>query len=462
MKGRFLSLRFILPLCLGLRLTVFLVMQPWAYSVRDQIILQNDSPLYHRLACNLLDYGGFLSDGTGGPPGLNPAPVKGQPDDLRTPLYPLFIAAVYGLLGRVPWAVCAVQILLDTLTCALLFLILRRALGARPAAIAALFYALDPFIILYSCALLTEILFLFFVVVALGVYVALIRDGRHSFRSLGYALLGLVLGGATLIRPISQYLPAVLVLFVLYVERHRWKTALLSVCALVVAFALALSPWLMRNEKTFGRASLTYIGAWDLLALNVAMTEAPERKLDVMTAQSDLLAEADRWMIADGRNPAELSNLQKSAYWQELALRYVMKDPLRFGWYHLKGMGRVLFSLGTGDFARMLRTGNTTAENTGKTPFQWAIAPLLLAFLIITYAGAVAGLIIGWRTQDRRVLILCMLLALYFVSATGALGVVRLKLPAIPFYLPFTGIGWDWWWERRQERRSGRTRITAT
>lgn len=462
MKGRFLSLRFILPLCLGLRLTVFLVMQPWAYSVREQIILQNDSPLYHRLACNLLDYGGFLSDGTGGPPGLNPAPVKGQPDDLRTPLYPLFIAAVYALLGRMPWAVCAVQILLDTLTCALLFLVLRKALGERPAAIAALFYALDPFIILYSCALLTEILFLFFVVAAFGVYVALIRDGRHSFRPLGYALLGLVLGGATLIRPISQYLPAVLVLFVLYAERHRWKTALLSVVALVAAFALALSPWLVRNEKTFGRPALTYIGAWDLLALNAAMTEAPKRMLDVMAVQSDLLAEADRLVIADGRNPEELSNLEKSAYWQDLALRYVMKDPVRFGWYHIKGMGRVLFGLGTGDFARMLRVREATDASSGKTPFQWAIAPLLLAFLIITYAGAVAGLIIGWRTEDRRVLILCMLLALYFVSATGALGVVRLKLPAIPFYLPFTGIGLKWWWQRRKERRSGRLQVTVS
>jgi hypothetical protein len=84
----------ILILCLVLRLGFLFAEQPWAYGATSQLWIENDSELYHRIACNLLDGHGFASDGTGGPPSIHLRREAGQPDGLRTPVYPLFAAGV--------------------------------------------------------------------------------------------------------------------------------------------------------------------------------------------------------------------------------------------------------------------------------------------------------------------------------------------------------------------------------
>jgi hypothetical protein len=230
---------------------------------------------------------------------------------------------------------------------------------------------------------------------------------------------------------------------------------------LLLASGLALAPWLIRNSRTFGRTALTYIDSWDLLALNVAMIEAPRRGLDLRSTQKALIEEADRMMVSDGRDPAALSNLQKAAYWQKLGVGYALRDLLGFAWGHVKGMAAVAAGLGTSEFARMLRLPYASGETAGaslllrgKTSFQLATAVVIVLFLLVTYSGAVAGFVTGWREHDWRMLLLCILMASYFVAATGALGVVRLKLPAIPFYLAFTGVGVDWWLRRRAAHES--------
>jgi 4-amino-4-deoxy-L-arabinose transferase-like glycosyltransferase len=461
MNGRLLSPRYILPACLILRLLVFFYTHPWTESVRDQILVQGDSPLYHRLACGLLDEGKFISDGNGGPPLLHSIAEKGKPDDLRTPIYPLFVAAIYVVFGRVPWIVCLVQILLDTFTCGLLFVILRRAFNERSAAWTALCYAFDPYLILSANALLTETLFIFFMVFVLGIYVVFVRDRAVNLRPLGYALLGLAVGWAALVRPIALYLPLLLAPFALFVERRRLKIALLSAALLVIASGFALSPWLIRNYRTFGHAALTYIDSWDLLALNVAITKTPFRSPEFAAVQAKLVAEADQLMINDGKNPEELNNFEKAEYWKKLALHYAAQDPVRFAWYHIKGMANALLEIGTSDILRALRLDEAISTH-GKTPIQMAIAVLILAVIIVTYSGALTGLVIGWRVYDWRVLTLCCLMIFYFLGAAGALGVVRLKLPVIPFYLTFTGIGFAEWRRRWIVRKPPDSQIVAS
>src|SRR4030095_10484807 len=65
-----------------------------------------DAVGYHQLAVNLLQRGIFS---------LNTQPPF-QPDAIRTPGYPLFIAAVYVVVGINPRAVLIVQAILDAIT----------------------------------------------------------------------------------------------------------------------------------------------------------------------------------------------------------------------------------------------------------------------------------------------------------------------------------------------------------
>ena len=431
----------ILGLCLILRLLFLIAVQPWAYSVDEQLDFCRDSPLYHQLACTLLDHHRFAES------------EIAEPDPLRTPVYPVFVAGIYGVFGRIPWFISIFQILLDTLSCYLLFWTLNRLINHKVALIAAFFYAIDPYLILFTSALLTEILFVFFLVMTLSLFGWLLyHEGKRKL-TLGYGLLGLIIGLATLIRPISLYLPIFLVGFLLVAYWKKLLIALKYSAALVIVFLCVISPWLIRNHALFGRASLTYIDSWDLLALNVGAMEAGKRHQNLLTTRFQLLAEADSLMVADGLRPEDLNLMEKADYWRQLAFRYILDDPIRFGIAHLRGTIFVFTNLGTSDFTHALHQPARTVGAplnfidvvhkffTRKSPTEIAIAICLVPLLLVTYLGLALGLIIAWHRFDKKFLALCLLIALYFVTIPGALGMVRFKLPALPFYLPFVGVG---------------------
>ena len=431
----------ILGLCLILRLLFLIAVQPWAYSIEGQLDFCRDSPLYHHLACNMLDHQRFA------------ASAVAEPDPLRTPIYPAFVAGIYGIFGRIPSAVFIVQILLDTLSCFLLFWTLRRLINRKVALIAAFFYAIDPYLILFSSALLTETLFVFFLVVTLSILGWILSREGNKRATLGYGLLGFIIGLATLIRPISLYLPVLLVGFLLIAYRKKLGVALKYSAALAVVFLLVISPWLIRNYTLFGSASLTYIDSWDLLALNVGAMEAGKRHQDMMTTRIELLAEADSLMIADGFRPEDLNLMEKADYWRPLAFRYILRDPVHFAIAHARGTIFVFANLGTSDFAHALHLPSHSVGDplnfldvihkffTRKSPTEIFFAALLVPLLLVTYLGLAFGLIIAWRRYDKTFLAVCLLITFYFVAIPGALGLVRFKLPALPFFLPFVGIG---------------------
>ncbi|MFH1011874.1 MAG: glycosyltransferase family 39 protein, partial [bacterium] len=401
----------------------------------------NDSPLYHQLACTLLDHHRFA------------ASASAEPDPLRTPVYPLFVAGIYALFGKVPWVVFVVQILLDCVSCCLLFLTLRRILSGTVAHIAAFFYAIDPFLILYASTFLTEILFVFVLVVALYVYGTILSHGRDRTVLLQHGLLGFALGLATLVRPIALYLPLVLIVLTLVIYRKRRVFAFANSAILIVAFAVIVSPWLLRNHGISGRATLTYIDSWDLLALNVGAMEAAKRHQDLETTSAELLAEADLLMAAEGLHPENMNLMEKADYWRQLAFRYILRDPIGFAIAHAKGTIFIFANLGTSDFAHVLHRpsrGLGIPTNflamireffTKKSPMEILLGAAVVPLLLITYLALAVGLVVAWRRFNRTFLAFCLLIALYFVTVPGALGVVRFKLPALPFLVGFVGIG---------------------
>jgi len=430
----------IIALCLLLRVVFLVLVHPWTFPAEEQLSC-NDSPLYHQLACTLLDYHRFAPSATA------------APDPLRTPAYPIFVSGIYAVFGRVPWLVFIAQILLDCLSCYLIFKTLQRVLDARVAHIAAFFFAIDPFLILHTSAFLTETLFIFLLVIVLHIYGRISSDREARPRILRYGLLGLIIGVAALVRPIALYLPIVLVAFILAANRKRIFRALQYSGILVLAFAVVVTPWLLRNYTMFGRAALTYIDSWDLLALNVGAMEAVKRHQDLRTTSDQLLAEADALIVADGLRPEQLNLMHKADYWRRLAFRYILRDPVHFAMAHAKGTIFVFANLGTSDLVRFLHLpphsmGEATSFSdmarrffVEKSAAEIFAAALVAPLLLITYVGLVVGLIVGWRRYDRRFLAFCLVITLYFVAVPGALGVVRFKLPAMPFFLGFVGIG---------------------
>jgi 4-amino-4-deoxy-L-arabinose transferase-like glycosyltransferase len=429
-------------LALLARLLFFLLVRPWEPAVENEIILAADGRQFHNLARTLLASGHFA---------FSP---DGAPEALRTPGYPAFLAGVYALAGERPWAALLLQIGIDTFSCVLLLSALTRLFDARVGRTAAVLYALDPFLIPLSSSLLSDVPFVFLLVVALRLGAAAADRTRSPASARGaWSGVGAALGAATWIRPIALFLPLPVAVLV-FLRGRRAPGSAATVAAFLLAFAAVVSPWFVRNARTFGAFGFSTSGAYNLLVLDVAAAEAGDRRQPQEAIRDDLLAEADADMARDGFTRDDLDPFRRAAYWREVALRHIRRDPVGFAKAWIRGMVDTFANLGTTHTARMLRLAvpavDIKARSGGalirdflrrKGPAGVAIGAAVGVYLLISYAASAVGLIVAWRRHDRWALAFCLVLALYFVGITGAAGLSRFKVPAVPFYLCFAAVG---------------------
>lgn len=195
--------------------------------------------------------------------------LQNEKGAFRTPGYPLFLAPFHALFGKLAlFATFAGQHLLIMATSLVTAAICGRVSGRSLAAVlgyglSALCYSRDW----HANLVLSETLFTFLLMLAIAALTHFCS--RRSLVAAGS--IGLLIGLATLVRPISTYLwvPVALV-FVL--PRFRWWRAsdgqlpswfsvVGQVAVLVAAVYIALAPWLLRNQVLFGSPFMTqFIG----------------------------------------------------------------------------------------------------------------------------------------------------------------------------------------------------------
>lgn len=449
MKSRTRLTLVIAGIALLARLLLFMMMQPWQPNVRDRVILRDDAAGYHKLATTILGTSRFAYD------------EESPPNDLRTPLYPLFISGVYAAAGQKPWLVLLVQIALDTATCLLVLSFAESVAGERAGPWAAAFYALDPHVISHCCTMLSDTLFVFLLV--LGARFLIPRGPRHDIRETKWpavAAVSGIWGLAALTRPIAQFLPAVLIPFWFVIAGYR-RGAIFSVVSIAV-FAGAISPWLARNQVLFGHPGLSTSGDYNLIALyTVPMALAREGGSATQTREN-LFQEAESRMVDDGIDPETLNGFEKGRYYRAVALEHFAESPGLFVATYMKGLVHTMLNLGTSQYARQLglpegRINIKAIEGFGrltkeffaqKGPASIGIGILVALFLVLSYSCLVVGALSAWRSRNRELALLAAAMVLYFLALTGSGGLARFKLPMIPFYAPFCGAGVARLWSR--------------
>ena len=62
--------------------------------------------------------------------------------------------------------------------------------------------------------------------------------------------------------------------------------------------------------------------------------------------------------------------------------------------------------------------------------------------LLVVYVATAYGIVLATlRRRAGTFEILCLLFVAYVILLTGSAGDARFRLPAVPFYLPFAGLG---------------------
>ncbi|MFQ5807047.1 MAG: tetratricopeptide repeat protein, partial [Phycisphaerae bacterium] len=161
----------------------------------------------------------------------------------RAPLYPAFLAAVYTVFGQGYLAPRAVQALLGSLSCGLLFLIGRHAFGRAVGAVAGFAAASYWMLIYFDGELLIPSLIVFLDVLLIWL---LLRAARAPGQ-LAYGLAGVVLGLSAIARPNILLFGPAIVIWVAASQRKELRRALVYLMCLAAGCLLAILPITVRN-----------------------------------------------------------------------------------------------------------------------------------------------------------------------------------------------------------------------
>jgi len=184
---------------------------------------------------------------------------------LRTPGYPLFLAACRLLFGDRTLFVRLMQAGLGALSVWLVYQLSSRALGeaSRSRAwtvplIAAALTAFDPYFVATSVFLLSEALFVPLMLASLwGLSVLWTSPSDDKTRRRGWVwalATGLTSGAAILVRPSwALFVPAMLLAWIVGSGRERWRSALRGALLVVVGLVIVMAPWWVRNAQVYGR-----------------------------------------------------------------------------------------------------------------------------------------------------------------------------------------------------------------
>ena len=175
--------------------------------------------------------------------------IAGRPSAFTQPLYSFFLAPIYWIVGREWWTVGFAQIAVAAATALLIYEIGRRFLSPRAGLLAALIATLNPYLVWHDVHVNREILdqLLLAAIVLLTLLVGERRGGLGT-----PALLGVVLGLAILGNSRLLLLPLVVAGYLLW-RRKGWQT----VGVTLAACAIALLPWLVRNQANVGCFTIT-------------------------------------------------------------------------------------------------------------------------------------------------------------------------------------------------------------
>ena len=473
----------IVAVVVGARLLSFAYLSSLASenpSANPYPIVAGDSSYYARWAENLLALHAYED-----PPGK---PLRAAP-----PGYPLLLAAMKAVTGSMT-PIVFVQIIFAAYAAVLIYKMARTLVPSAFALVVALAYAIDPMVVFTDSAILTDGLFslLLICIVYLAFFLptpvrATPACAGHADRHAGgqtgqsrlkgvarWALVGLLLGIATMLRPIGQFL--VFVFPAMYLLRLRMQggsedgSRIKAICACVVAFALVVVPWMARNQIQFGSFEISPLGGHNLLTYDVrgflawrALADTPNPLPAVLVlrhANDPIFAEIDAEVAEElaaitpeGKNPDN--------YEGRLAIQYIMRDPLRYAYFHAVNTVPFFISSSVATYRQIVRQ---LRDNEG---FYAPTAISLLGSLerirnpesFGSFAGAVRSIapialeILWWtlvafsalfalvRFRRNFTILLCAILVVYFAVLTGPMSASRYRIPAESYLLILAAAG---------------------
>lgn len=381
------SPRWVWALALGLLLVRALLL---AASVSPDRALTGDENQYDGPARSVLQGHGFTH--------------LGQPWVWKPPLWPLVLAGVKGVFGQDHRPAVFVQGLFDAGTALLAWFVTRRLFGSvRAAWIAFALVALWPPYLRESRFLQTEPLYTLGVAATLAAFVRFAQ--RPTVAS--SLVMGLVIGGSSLVRPTGFAVAAALFLTWFVLDRgviRSWR----ALVPMALAAALVVAPWTLRNARVFHAFIPFSTGGGEVFAMGTSTTTDGRWHERLWLHERDSL-----WTLEARRVGHALGVVEKDKVLYAVGIERWRQDPATQ--LHLWGK----------------RLWRTFALPVGQP--HLAIRVAFLAVLVALYALAFAGARLAWRRRDalsRLGMVMIVTYAVHGLLLSGVAASSRYTEPA--------------------------------
>ena len=309
---------FIVALCLRL-LFAFFVYEP--KSSEPALDLRAGCPFscadgYYDIAYNLVHNKTYS---------VSPA-APFIPDSSRAPGYPMLMALSLYIFNSL-WPLFIAQIIISSLLPVLGKKIsLEITDNTVISNLAAWLLVFEPVGILLSISGITEIFFTLFIYLAVLAILKFIKayQNKNIFNSNRLKLIilaAIFLGIATLIRPTTFYFPLVLVIIlVIYRFFSKQKLLLKEIIIFLAIFIFIISPWLYRNYKILGVASISSIKE-DVLFCALAPSV-------LAVKNHDSYEQSQRnFFKSEGLDGSPTVDLSQASWFQQRAIRVFKNNP---------------------------------------------------------------------------------------------------------------------------------------
>lgn len=404
-----------------------------------------DSIQYHDAARSLLQLHAFSA-----------SPEKPEiPQTIRTPGYPLFLAAVYLVAGVHPSVAVLAQVFLGAVTVIMTFALGARLFGRRAGLLAGALVAFDLNSIGHSLFLYAETLFTFVMVGVAWVGVRLLSAERRPGLAM-FAWLGLLLAVSAYCRPVSLYLAIWLAPFFVLVwllRRRRFVEAVSGPLVLLMSALLVIGAWMMRNQARTGAFEFSEIVGFNALDSTGCHIVAHLENITPDQARERMgFHEMRRRYFA---HPEERWGAWATAKYRDLVLAH----PWVFLRVTAGGVRGLLWGYGAGELPRLLGVDRVLAYTVSEKSAVGAVLPawddavayacasvferFYLVFLLAGVLASIPVLLLCAGGDSRVAGAFLGWLVLYFLLVSGGEAYFRFRVPITPFLAILSVCGWQ-------------------
>jgi 4-amino-4-deoxy-L-arabinose transferase-like glycosyltransferase len=247
--------------------------------------------------------------------------IDGIPTAYRPPGYPFFLSRVYWIFGHYPQLGVVANIIFSLGILILTYLIVRKIWDEKIARWSMIILTFFPSQILFVNLLATEPMFTMLFLAS--IYMLIVSAENKKYQLYYLLVSGIILGLATLTRPLLLIYPVLVILY-LYLKNRSVPLVLKYSAVYLIGFLMVITPWMLRNKIDKGSFSISTNSGINFLIGNQPGSGMGWNQLVT-----------DEFAIGDPTRETYIDSVGWARGWQ-----YIKSDPLGF---FKRGILKVLY-----------------------------------------------------------------------------------------------------------------------